>query len=227
MDFRERLFLVLAAIFISSLIMANIIGITKIVTIFGVGVPVGIIPYPVTFLATDLVCELYGKKRASYLVWVGFAMNIFMLIVTTIGYYLPPESVWFSAVQQGTPGKELTYDYVYDYIVRGTAASMIAYLVAQLVDVHVFHFWKKLTNGKHLWLRNNGSTMVSQIVDTVAVMLITFWGVLPADKILELIYYSYMFKASVALLDTPFFYMGVKFFKGKLAQEELLPPQTV
>ncbi len=217
MDFREKLFIVLAAIFITSLIMANIIGITKIFTFFGIGVPVGIIPYPVTFLATDLICELYGKKRATFLVWVGFAMNIFMLIVTTIGFYAAPDAGWLAAVSaQPQPGMERTYEYVYGYMVRGTAASMIAYLAAQLVDVHVFHFWKRVTNGKHLWLRNNGSTMFSQIIDTVAVMLITFWGVMPMEQILQLILFGYIFKAMFALLDTPFFYFGVWLLKEKV-----------
>ena len=213
---REKIFLILSSIFIASLIMANIIGITKIITVFGIGIPIGVIPYPITFLATDLISELYGKKHASYLVWVGFAMNIFLLIVTTIGFYAPPDPGWLQGVRLDSPGKELTFNYVYDYLVRGTAASMIAYLCAQLVDVYLFHFWKNFTKGKHLWLRNNGSTMVSQIVDTVAVMLITFWGVLPAGKILELIMFSYMFKFTVALLDTPFFYLGVKLLKDKV-----------
>jgi uncharacterized integral membrane protein (TIGR00697 family) len=225
LDFREKLFIVLAAIFITSLIMANLIGVTKIFTLFGIGIPVGIIPYPVTFLATDLICELYGKKRASYLVWVGFGMSIFMLFITTLGYYAPPDAGWFAAVQQDTPGKELTYNYVYDYMVRGTAASMIAYLTAQLVDVHVFHFWKRVTDGKHLWLRNNGSTLFSQIIDTVAVMFITFYGVLPLDKIMELILYGYAFKALAALLDTPFFYLGVYLLRDRF-ETPYLPFRT-
>lgn len=221
MNTRERYFLVFAAIFISSLIMANLIGITKIFTIFGIGVPVGIIPYPVTFLATDLISELYGKKRASFVVWVGFAMSLFMLVIVSIGYFAPADPGWFEAIAgSGEPGKEHVFDYVYGYMIRGTIASMIAYLVAQLVDVHLFHFWKRLTKGKHLWLRNNASTMVSQIVDTVAVMMITFVGVMPLSQILELILYGYLFKAAVALIDTPLFYLGVKLLKGKIGIPE-------
>ncbi len=221
MEIRERYFLVFAAIFIASLVMANLIGITKIFSFFGIGIPVGIIPYPVTFLATDLISELYGKKRASFVVWVGFMMNIFMLIVVSIGFYAPPDPGWFDAIASGDePGKEHVFDYVYGYMIRGTIASMIAYLVAQLVDVHLFHFWKRLTKGKHLWLRNNASTMVSQIVDTVAVMLITFVGVMPFSQILELILYGYLFKAFVALVDTPLFYLGVKLLKDRIGLPE-------
>lgn len=221
MEYKERLFLILAAIFITSLVMANIIGITKIFSFFGIGIPVGIIPYPVTFLATDLISELYGKKRASYLVWVGFAMNIFLLIITTIGHYMPPDPGWRDAIAvQPQPGLENTYEYVYGYMVRGTVASMIAYLTAQLVDVHVFHFWKNLTRGRHLWLRNNGSTLFSQLIDTVAVMSITFYGKMPLEQILELILYGYLFKAFVALMDTPLFYLGVWLLKDKMVPDE-------
>ncbi|MCB1191369.1 MAG: queuosine precursor transporter [Leptospiraceae bacterium] len=220
MEYRERVFLILSAIFISSLVMANLIGITKIFSFFGIGIPVGIIPYPITFLATDLISELYGKKRASFVVWVGFMMNIFMLLVTTIGYYMPVDPEWFNAIAKlPEPGKENTFNYIYGYMIRGTIASMIAYLVAQMVDVHLFHFWKELTKGKHLWLRNNGSTMLSQIVDTVAVMSITFVGLLPMEKVIELILYSYLFKFIVALLDTPFFYLGVKLLKDRVEVE--------
>ena len=216
MEHRERVFLFLAAIFLTSLVMANLIGITKIFSFFGIGIPVGIIPYPVTFLATDLISELYGKKRASYLVWVGFAMNLFMLLVMTIGYHVPPDQSWLEAIRNsGNPAAVDTFGTVYGYMIRGTIASMIAYLIAQLTDVRLFHFWKRLTNGRHLWLRNNASTMVSQIVDTVAVMTITFVGIMPLGQLMELILFGYLFKACVALFDTPLFYLGVRLLRDR------------
>lgn len=221
MVYKERVFLILAGIFISSLVMANIIGVTKIFIFFGIGIPVGIIPYPVTFLATDLISELYGKKRAAYTVWVGFIMNLFMLLVMTIGFYSPVDPEWLRAILGSeNPAAAETFDTVYGYMTRGTIASMIAYLIAQFTDVRLYHFWKNLTNGRHLWLRNNASTMVSQVVDTVAVMTITFVGVLPADKIIELIIFGYLFKASFALMDTPLMYLGVRLLK------ERIPPDT-
>lgn len=220
MPYREKVFLILAGIFITSLVMANLVGITKIFIFLGIGIPVGLIPYPVTFLATDLVSELYGEKRAQFLVLVGFIMNIFLVLVVTIGFYAPADPGWFEAIaSSGEPGKEHVFDYMYGYMIRGTIASMIAYLVAQFADVKIFHFWKRLTKGKHLWLRNNGSTMFSQIIDTVAVMTITFVGVLPTEKIIELIIYGYLFKAFVALTDTPFFYLGVRLLKDKVGEE--------
>lgn len=224
MPYREKVFLVLAGIFITSLVMANLVGITKIFIFLGIGIPVGLIPYPVTFLATDLVSELYGEKRAQFLVLVGFIMNVFLVLVVTIGFYAPADPGWFEAIaSSGEPGKEHVFDYMYSYMIRGTIASMIAYLVAQFADVKIFHFWKRVTKGKHLWLRNNGSTMFSQIIDTVAVMTITFVGVLPTEKIIELIIYGYLFKAFVALTDTPFFYLGVRLLKDKVGEEAQAP----
>jgi len=224
---REKIFLLLASIFITSLVMANIIGITKIFTFMGIGIPVGIIPYPVTFLATDLISELYGRKRASFVVWMGFTMNIFMLIVMTLGFYSPAFPQWEASILSGdNPAAVGTFATVYGYMTRGTFASMVAYLIAQFADVRLFHFWKNFTRGKHLWLRNNASTMVSQIVDTVAVMLITFLGQMPLSQIFWLILSSYLFKVIFALLDTPFFYLGVRLLGPRVNDDELSPPEN-
>lgn len=221
MEFRERMFLVLAAIFLTSLVMANIIGITKFVTVFGLTIPVGMIAYPITFLATDLISEFYGRRRASFLVWVGLGMNAFMLLIMTIGFYASPDAIWSEGILKGdNPDAVNTYATVYGYMVRGTIASMIAYLIAQLTDVHLFHFWKELTGGKHLWLRNNGSTMISQILDTIAVISITLYPTHSFGDIVSIIISGYLFKFFVALVDTPLFYAGVRLLKGRLAVPE-------
>jgi len=217
---REKIFLVLAGIFLTSLIMANIIGITKIFNFMGIGVPVGIIPYPITFLVTDLISEHYGKERAAFIVLTGFILNMFMLVVATLGYYAPANPDWLNAVLSGAdPESAKTYERVYTIMMRGTFASMVAYLLAQYLDVRVFHWIKAKTNGRYLWLRNNGSTMASQLVDTVSVMFITFYGILPLDQILQFIMHGYLFKVCVAFTDTPFFYLGAKWLK-KHAKDE-------
>ena len=139
MDFKEKLFLFLSGIFLTSLVLANIIGTTKFVIVFGLTVPAGVLAYPFTFLATDLICELYGKKRAQALVWVGFAMNFFMLGLMMLGHYLKDAS--------GISGATSTFESVYEFMIGNVIASMIAYLIAQSVDVKLFHFWKNLTKG--------------------------------------------------------------------------------
>lgn len=211
-DRREFVFLVLAGLFLGSMTMLNILGITRFIdlsfTLFGVDVPmpvaVGVLPYPITFLCTDFISELYGRRRANQVVWVGFLLNVWVVFILWLGGALPgSESPTFDTIRRLTFGS--------------VAASMVAYLAAQLIDVHVFHFWKQLTRGRHLWLRNNGSTLVSQMVDTVAVILITHYyaHALPIDEARPLagqlatyIGAGYVFKLTAALLDTIPFYFG-------------------
>ena len=217
MAFKDKLFLLLAGIFLTALVLGNIIGTTKFVNVFGLVVPAGVLAYPFTFLATDLICELYGKKRAQTLVWIGFIMNFFMLGLMTLGHFLPDAS--------GVSGAASVFEQVYEFMVANVIASMIAYLVAQTVDVHLFHFWKRLTKGKHLWLRNNASTTFSQLVDTTAILTILHLAdnlgpsINSVGRLIELIFASYLFKFFFALFDTPLFYIGVYFLKEKVHED--------
>jgi len=220
MEFKEKLFLLLSSIFLTSLVVGNIIGTTKFVNVFGLTVPAGTLAYPFTFLATDLICELYGKKRAQVLVWVGFSMNFFMLGLMMLGHYLKDAS--------GVSGATSTFESVYGFMIGNVIASMFAYLVAQSVDVKLFHFWKHLTKGKHLWLRNNLSTVVSQLVDTTAILSVLYIANNLGDSIrtisdlISLIIASYLFKFCIALLDTPLFYIGVWGLKDRVSRDLVL-----
>jgi len=206
--FREGLFLFLTGIFITALTLGNIVGVTKFVDLSVVVIPVGLLAYPITFLATDLISEIYGHRRAQAVVWVGFIMNVFMLSLMWLGRTLPDAS--------GVSGATSTFASVYDYMKPNVVGSMVAYLTAQSVDVKLFHFWKNLTKGKHLWLRNNASTMVSQVVDTVTILSILYvTGGLGSEidsipRLLNLMLDSYKFKFFFALFDTPFFYLGAR-----------------
>lgn len=217
MAFKEKLFLFLSGIFLTALILGNIIGTTKFVYIYGLTVPAGVLAYPFTFLATDLICELYGKKKAQTLVWIGFILNFFMLGLMTLGHLLPDAS--------GVSGAASTFEQVYKFMIGNVIASMFAYLIAQSIDVRLFHFWKKLTKGKHLWLRNNASTIASQLVDTISILTILYLAgnlgsdIDSLDKLIILIFYSYLFKFFFALFDTPLFYLGVYFLKNKVHED--------
>ena len=111
-------------------------------------------------------------------------------------------------------------DNIYNAVFRNAwrliAASMVAYLFAQFIDVRIFHFWKRLTNGKHLWIRNNGSTIASQLVDTTLVICILFVGVWESDQILSAIFDGWLFKMMMALIDTPIIYGILRLLKGKI-----------
>lgn len=231
---RERVFLVMAGLFLGTLAMLNILGISRFLVLvthsnetgFQLGkwlpqgvegltfaVAVGVLPYPLTFLCTDLISEFFGRRRANFIVWVGLILNLWVIFILWIGGILP-----------GSPSE--SFFEIRKLAFGAVVASMIAYLLAQFVDVHLFHFWKRITKGKHLWLRNNGSTLVSQAVDTVAVILITY-QVGGLDFMLDeqtnvpkllvtLILTGYVFKLVVALLDTPVIYLAVYWLRGYL-----------
>jgi uncharacterized integral membrane protein (TIGR00697 family) len=197
-------FLVLASLFLASLVVCNLIA-SKFLTV-DLGFKVftlsaGALPYPVTFLCTDLLSEIYGKRRANLVVWSGFAASLFVLGALWLGNQ-------FAAIPD-SPISDETYRAVFQNAPRVIFASMTAYLLAQLLDVRLFHFWRDLTDGRHLWLRNNGSTILSQLVDSILVVLVLFTGVWPLEKMVDTIVDLWLFKLLVALLDTPFAYLGV------------------
>ena len=235
---RQRLFLILSGMFLGTLAMLNILGISRFLDlsfdVFGITIPmvvaIGVLPYPVTFICTDLISELYGEKKAHDMVWVGVLLNAWVIFLLWLGGVLPG----FDLDPNGQPlidaaGREPTFFEIRELAFGAVAASMIAYLAAQLCDVRLFHFWKRLTNGKHLWLRNNASTMVSQIVDTTAVILVTHFyaAALPVNadepiwpQLMVFIASGYVFKMLVAALDTGPIYLAVAYLRPWLGLKE-------
>ena len=211
MRFKDKLYIFLCAIFISSLVTCNLIA-NKFVTVdlgFKVFiVSAGILPYPLTFLVTDLISELYGQKKANIVVFSGFVASMFVLLFLWLGGQ-------FNAIPDSIVNDN-TYNKVFQNAWRIIAASMIAYLFAQFIDVRIFHFWKRLTNGKHLWLRNNGSTIASQLVDTTLVVMILFVGVWEPRNIISAIIDGWLFKMLMAAIDTPIIYGIIHLLKGKV-----------
>ncbi len=209
---REYVFLGLTGIFLGSLTMLNILSLTKTVyfQIFDIDIEfvIGVLPYPITFLCTDLISEIYGKKRANAVVWVGVLLNAWVLLILWLGDILPSK-----------PGSDHSvFDTIKGFTYAATFASMAAYLTAQFIDVKVFHLVKKLTKGKYLWLRNNASTMVSQLVDSVVVTTIVYFTSTAYDgkDLFVLIYSLYIIKLIVAVCDTLPFYLLVQFFNKYL-----------
>jgi len=216
MKFQHRLYLILMGIFIASLVSANLIF-QKFFswTPFGLytfELSVGILPYPVTFLVTDLISELYGKKKADQVVLSGLVASVFVMGVVMVANAVP-QTEW-------SPVNNETFSKVFGLFGPAVFASMVAYLTAQFIDIRVFHFWKRLTKGKHLWLRNNGSTVVSQLVDTSAVLiLLCTAGAIEWVQFWPLLANGFLFKVLVALFDTPLFYLGVWALKDKVHED--------
>jgi len=234
---RERVFLVLAGLFLGTLAMLNILGISRFIKLFTLNfestgdivfaVAIGVLPYPLTFLATDLISELYGRKRANFVVFVGLILNLWVMFIMWLGGVMPGFETLTATgdIVRDAAGRLPVFYEIRALTFGAVTASMLAYLAAQFVDVYLFHFWKKLTKGKHLWLRNNGSTLVSQLVDTVAVILVTHYyaKALPVEmgkpifnQLLIFIISGYTFKLFVALLDTGPFYLGVHYLSRYL-----------
>ncbi|MEC7124970.1 MAG: queuosine precursor transporter [Bacteroidota bacterium] len=212
-----KIYLYLAALFITSLVVSNLIFQKFFYwypfdgKIFGsrlFELSVCILTYPITFLITDLISEIYGKIAANRVVTAGIFASFFSMGILLIADYVP--------AMESSPVDNATFTQVFSLSPLAVLASMIAYLLAQFVDIRIYHFWKKLTNGKMLWLRNNFSTFASQFLDTFSVVcLLSVFGILPWDLFFGLVLSGFIFKVIVALLDTPLLYLLVWMFKKK------------
>ncbi len=214
----SRIYMYLAALFITSLVVSNLIFQKFFywypfgdVQIFGSNlfeVSVGILPYPITFLITDVISEIYGQKKANRVVTAGIFASFFSLLI-----------VWISSEAPATdysPIGDEVFTNVFGATVIAVFASMMAYLLAQYIDIHIFHFWKRLTKGKYLWLRNNFSTFSSQFVDTFTVLfLLCSFGKIDWSLFKGLLISGFLFKVLVAAIDTPFLYLFVFLFRKR------------
>ena len=198
----------LTTLFATCLLVANILSV-KLISIGGWVVPAGIIAYPLTFLFTDVIAELYGRRTASRVIWIGFGANILMVLLVFGGRLLPPAPFW-----EG----QSAYESVLGMVPRIVLASMIAYLISQHYDVFAFHFWRQKTKARFLWLRNNASTMVSQALDTGVFITVAFWGVVPTGILTNMLLSQYIIKLAIAAGDTPFCYLMVWLLKKKVRQ---------
>ncbi|MGB0166425.1 MAG: queuosine precursor transporter [Luteibaculum sp.] len=206
----------LAACFIAALVSCNLIFQKFFVwqplsgVDFAFEISVGILPYPITFLITDLISEIFGKRKANQVVISGLFAAIFALLIITVADAVPATS-W-------SPINDDLFHRVFGFTGIAVAASMLAYIFAQFIDVRLFHFWKKLTRGKHLWIRNNFSTIGSQLVDTLSVVgLLCLAGVISWEQFPSLFISGFLFKVLVAVLDTPILYLLVFTIRRKFA----------
>ncbi|MGB5403913.1 queuosine precursor transporter [Robiginitalea sp.] len=217
-----RIYLYLGALFITSLVVSNLIFQKFFywnpfgeVTLFGAPlfeISVGILPYPITFLITDLISEIYGRKKANQVVTAGIFASFFSMGIVLLADQVP--------AIEGSPVDDNLFSRVFALSPIAVLASMIAYLFAQYVDIAIYHFWKRLTQGKYLWLRNNFSTFSSQIIDTTTVVsLLCVFGVLPWSMFYGLVISGVIFKIMIAFLDTPFLYLFVYLMRRRFHLE--------
>ena len=220
-QFANNIFLVLAALFITSLVVSNLIFqkffLWNPFGWFPFEVSVGLLPYPITFLITDIISEIYGKKKANQVVVTGIFASFFSILIIYVGNQTTA-TVW-------SPVNNETFTEVFGQSKIAVLASMLAYLFAQFIDIRIYHFWKRKTNGKHLWLRNNFSTFTSQLIDTFTVVgLLCYFGILKWEVFGSLLLSGFLFKVIAAALDTPLLYIAVFSLRKRFnlkAHEEL------
>lgn len=208
----SQIYLILTALFVTSLVVSNLIFqkffFWNPFGWFPFELSVGLLPYPITFLITDVISEIYGIKKANQIVVTGIFASIFSILIVLVANYTTA-TAW-------SPVDNLLYAKVFGLSPLAVLASMLAYLFAQFIDIRIYHFWKQKTKGNHLWLRNNLSTFSSQFIDTfVVVLLLSLFNVLPWNVFGKLILSGFLFKVLIAALDTPVLYLIVFFFRKK------------
>ena len=221
-ELAAKIYLYLGALFITSLVVSNLIFQKffywypfdmEILGIKLFELSVGILPYPLTFLITDLISEIYGKKKANQVVIAGIFASFFSMGIVLLADAVP--------IMENSPLSDNDFEKVFSLSPLAVLASMLAYLSAQFIDIKIYHFWKKFTKGKHLWLRNNFSTFTSQFLDTfIVISLLCLFEILPWDLFFGLVLSGFVFKVLVAAFDTPMLYIFVWLFKTKFNLKE-------
>ena len=181
-----------------SLILCNV-QVLKTVQLFGLTTTLGNILYGSVFLATDLLGEVYGKAQARRSVYLGFAALLAATALMQMALTFPPDVSDFA---------DPHLQAIFGFLPRVAAASLAAYLLSQLHDVWAFHWLKKATQGRHLWLRNNASTLISQLIDSMVFCFLAFAYVFPWPVFSEILLTTYLMKVLVAVMDTPFLYLA-------------------
>lgn len=210
--FAYKIYFALGALFIASLVVSNLIFqkffYWDFFGLYRFEISVGILPYPITFLVTDIISEIYGKKKANQVVTAGIFASVFSLLIIYVANAVP--------AIESSPVDDALFSKVFGQTALAVLASMLAYLAAQYIDIYIFHFWKKVTKGKMLWLRNNFSTFTSQFVDTFAVLfLLCNFNILSWDLFPSLLLSGFLFKVLIAILDTPILYAAVYLFQKR------------
>jgi queuosine precursor transporter len=198
-------FLTVVGLFVTCLVIANIIAV-KLVTVFGLTVPAAIIIFPVSYIVGDILTEVYGYRQARRVIWLGFACNLVAVIAIWLGGLLPAASFWDG---------QTSYDRILGYTPRLLVASFLAYLVGEFANSFVLARMKVATNGRFLWARTIGSTIVGQALDSLIFITIAFFGTIPTDALLIAITTQWLVKSAYEAAATPITYLVVNFLKRK------------
>jgi uncharacterized integral membrane protein (TIGR00697 family) len=196
-------FVVVTALFVTSLVTANIIAV-KLVGIGGLVFPAAVVIFPLSYIFGDVLTEVYGFRRARQVIWLGFACNLLAVIAIYLGGLLPPAAFW--------TGQE-AYRQILGFTPRLLVASFTAYIIGQFVNAIVLARLKILTHGRWLWTRTIGSTLVGEGLDSLVFISLAFVGTIPSSAMLAAILTQWLLKSAYEILITPFTYLAVNFLK--------------
>ncbi len=198
-------FVVIASLFVTCLITANIIAV-KLIFLFNLLVPAGIIVFPLSYLFGDVLTEVYGYAATRQVIWLGFLCNLLAVVAITLGGLAPAAPFWHD---------QAAYQTILGFTPRLLLASFIAYLAGEFTNSFVLAQLKIATRGRWLWTRTIGSTLVGEGIDTVIFIIIAFWGIIPPALILTAILTQWLFKVLYEVIATPFTYVVVGFLKRR------------
>jgi len=193
----------LTAAIVLAILLANLQG-PKLTEIFGMQTSLGVIFYSTIFFATDILGEKHGRPAANQAVLIGFGVSVIIVLMLSVSLLYQPATAPDTA--EFSRDVHAAFATIIDFTPRFVFGSLLAYLISQSFDVWLFHRIKEWTQGRHLWLRNNLSTMTSQALDTALYSLIVWWGVVELGTAIQLGLAKYVFKLFIAACDTPFIY---------------------
>lgn len=196
-------FVVVTAVFITSLITANIIAV-KLVTIFGFFLPAGVVIFPISYIFGDILTEVYGYRLTRLVIWLGFFCNLLAVVAIWIAQILPPAPFWQD---------QASYEVILGYTPRLLAASFVAYLIGEFANSYILARLKIATQGRWLWLRTTSSTFVGQGLDSLVFMVLAFAGTIPGAGLVNAILTQWVFKSTYEVLATPLTYAITNFLK--------------
>lgn len=217
MDRKQRTFVFLTALFVAALITGDFVG-GKFFVLFGRNFSAGIIPFPLTFVLTDVVNEFYGTHGARRLTYAGLAAAVFVWAVINIALLLPTSSE--------SPISDAVFRGAFGTSSRLYVASLTAYMLGQLLDISIFQLLRRLTGHRLLWLRSTGSTVLSQLLDSVAVSFVFLVGTRSMGFIVNNAANNYVGKLIMAVLLTPLIYLGHAVFRRVFQLPEKDTPAT-
>ena len=205
-------FHVVTALFVTTLIVSNIIAV-KLISVWTLVLPAAVILFPIAYIIGDILTEVYGYEKARQVIWTGFFCNLVAVLAIWLAGRLTPPPFWTLGVFDSPQTAQQAYDAVLGFASRLLLASFLAYLVGEFLNSFVLAKLKVRTEGKYLWLRTIGSTIVGQGADSVVLITIAFWGVFPAFAIGQAILSQWLFKVAFETLATPFTYWVVNALK--------------